>query len=239
MIASWHILLQLIQEIYQEDPSNYADEIAQLDSLRNQAMKVQKNIEGCNLLKRYFCQLYFLQKRFPTLKDTSVNTEISWYFINVYVIAWVSERHFVTKAINFFFRKDILTNSNSKKIDYRSEFTTTLFNIGAMHTQLGAAEDRSTEEGLKMACTHFQCAAWAFQVIWYLFFVEVQVGLLKKLMKLSWWTFQYLQEITAVNVRSDFDPGFLQFLIPVCLAQAQECIAEKSISGNRKLNISG
>jgi len=50
---------------------------------------------------------------------------------------------------------------------------------------------------------------------------------------------QYLQEITAVNVRSDFDPGFLQFLIPVCFAQAQECIAEKSISGNRKLNISG
>lgn len=50
---------------------------------------------------------------------------------------------------------------------------------------------------------------------------------------------QYLQEITSVNVRSDFDPGFLQFLIPVCFAQAQECIAEKSISGNRKLNISG
>ena len=61
-------------------------------------------------------------------------------------------------------RKDILTNSNSKKIDYRSEFTTTLYNIGALHTQLGAAEDRTTEEGLKMACTHFQCAAWAFQV---------------------------------------------------------------------------
>lgn len=42
-----------------------------------------------------------------------------------------------------------------------------------------------------------------------------------------------------MNVRSDFDPGFLQFLIPVCLAQAQECIAEKSITDNRKPSISG
>lgn len=61
-------------------------------------------------------------------------------------------------------RKDILGSSGPRKIDYRSEFTTTLFNIGALHSQLGAADDRTTSEGLKLACTHFQCAAWAFKV---------------------------------------------------------------------------
>lgn len=40
-----------------------------------------------------------------------------------------------------------------------------LYNIGALHSILGAEDDRSTADGLKLACTHFQCAAWAFQVI--------------------------------------------------------------------------
>lgn len=178
-------LMKYIREYYHEDPNNYTEEIRQLEKLRQQVMKINKDIDGCNLLKRYFCQLYFLQKRFPMLKDSSNVAEISW--------------------------KDVITNSNLKKIDYRNEFTVTLYNIGALHTMLGAADDRTTSEGLKLACTHFQCAAWAFT---------------------------YLQEITSVNVRSDFDPGFLQFLIPVCLAQAQECIAEKSITDNRKPSIS-
>lgn len=39
-----------------------------------------------------------------------------------------------------------------------------LYNIGALHSILGSGDDRTTPEGLKMACTHFQCAAWAFQV---------------------------------------------------------------------------
>lgn len=48
--------------------------------------------------------------------------------------------------------------------DIRFELMCVLFNIGALHTQLGATDLRSSPEGMKMACTHFQCAAWAFQV---------------------------------------------------------------------------
>lgn len=51
--------------------------------------------------------------------------------------------------------------------------------------------------------------------------------------------FQYLESINSMKSRADFDPGFFQFLIPLCLAQAQECIAEKSITDNRKPSISG
>jgi tyrosine-protein phosphatase non-receptor type 23 len=39
-----------------------------------------------------------------------------------------------------------------------------LYNIGALHTQLGSADPRISADGMKLSCTHFQCAAWAFQV---------------------------------------------------------------------------
>lgn len=48
--------------------------------------------------------------------------------------------------------------------DIRYEISSVLYNIGALHTQLGMSDTRTTEDGMKMACTHFQCAAWAFQV---------------------------------------------------------------------------
>ena len=48
--------------------------------------------------------------------------------------------------------------------DIKFEIVSILYNIGALHSILGAADDRTTPEGLKLACTHFQCAAWAFQV---------------------------------------------------------------------------
>lgn len=44
------------------------------------------------------------------------------------------------------------------------ELMAVLYNIGALHSKLGAEDLRTTQEGMKMACTHFQCAAWAFQV---------------------------------------------------------------------------
>lgn len=64
----------------------------------------------------------------------------------------------------FFFRKPSLPFMSRKTVDFRLEYTITMYNIGTLHTQLGAADDRTTNEGLKFACTHFQCAAWAFKV---------------------------------------------------------------------------
>lgn len=48
--------------------------------------------------------------------------------------------------------------------DIQFELMSILYNIGALHSKLGAAESRVSHEGMKIACTHFQCAAWAFQV---------------------------------------------------------------------------
>ena len=72
----------------------------------------------------------------------------------------------------------------------RFELESVLYNIGALHSYLGCLDKRSnddvrgghrdpsiareavfdshlhlTEQGIKMSCTHFQQAAWAFQTI--------------------------------------------------------------------------
>ena len=78
--------------------------------------------------------------------------------------------------------------------------------------RLGSSQDRTDSEGLKLACTHFQYAAWAFQTI----------------------NEKYQTESTT-----DLSLDLLQFFSQICLAQAQECILEKSILDHRKPAIIG
>ena len=69
---------------------------------------------------------------------------------------------------------------------------------------LGAEQDRTESEGLKLACTHFQIASWAFQTI---------------------------REKYTTDPTTDLSPELMQWLSLICVAQAQECILEKSILG--------
>lgn len=48
----------------------------------------------------------------------------------------------------------------SKHIDF--ELASVLFNVGAVYSILGAKEERSSSESLRLACQSFQKAAWAF-----------------------------------------------------------------------------
>lgn len=65
------------------------------------------------------------------------------------------------------------------------EMQCVLYNLGVIHSRLAAGQDRSppidlsnmsttaetespSNTALKIACTHLQCAAWAFEVIIYL-----------------------------------------------------------------------
>ena len=91
----------------------------------------------------------------------------------------------------------------------RFEIVSILYNIGAVHTQLGARTERTSAEGMKMACSHFQWAAWAFE---------------------------HLQS----NLSGlDLAPELMTFMNQLSLAQAQECILEKSMLDNRKPTIVG
>lgn len=94
--------------------------------------------------------------------------------------------------------------------DIDLELMSILYNIGALHSQLGSADSRQTPEGMKMACTHFQCAAWAFKET---------------------------REAYPHSVSASLAHEVLHFMELVCLAQAQECILEKSMSDSRKCTI--
>lgn len=162
----------------------YAKEINQLEGLRSSAVRPIKDVTGCSTLKRYFCQLHFLVSRFPMHKDGEAAVRFSW--------------------------KDVYANMVCSLPDISLEMVSILYNIGALHSQLGASDNRTTSDGMKMSCTHFQCAAWAFQ---------------------------HVREEYPQAVELDLPPYMMSFMYQLCLAQAQECILEKSMMDNRKATI--
>ncbi|XP_069698409.1 tyrosine-protein phosphatase non-receptor type 23 isoform X3 [Periplaneta americana] len=177
-------LKQYIRDVYHEDPEMYSNEIHTLEGLRAQAVCAVRDVTGCSALKRYYCQLHFLQSRFPMAKDGAAAVSFTW--------------------------RDTYANMVCNLADIRFEMVSILYNIGALHTQLGAADSRVTADGMKLSCTHFQCAAWAFQ---------------------------HLKDTFPQPAGVDLAPDVMQFMYHLCLAQAQECILEKSMMDNRKATI--
>uniref|UniRef100_A0A3B4BE80 Tyrosine-protein phosphatase non-receptor type 23 n=1 Tax=Periophthalmus magnuspinnatus TaxID=409849 RepID=A0A3B4BE80_9GOBI len=77
----------------------------------------------------------------------------------------------------------------------------------ALHSMLGAMDNRVSEEGMKVSCTHFQCSAGAFS---------------------------YLRDHFSHNYSVDMSHQILNLNINLMLGQAQECLLEKSMLDNRK-----
>ncbi|CEP08994.1 hypothetical protein, partial, partial [Parasitella parasitica] len=80
-----------------------------------------------------------------------------------------------------------------------------LYSIGAVYSQLGNAENRSTTEGVKRACNYFQHAAGCFQLLLDTVVPEMRVP-----------------------PTVDMSVYALQTLINLMLAQAQECVWQKA-----------
>ncbi|XP_076756719.1 tyrosine-protein phosphatase non-receptor type protein myopic isoform X1 [Xylocopa sonorina] len=177
-------LKQYIRDFYNEDPESYTHEIRQLENLRAAAIRPPVDVAGCSLLKRYYCQLHFLQSRFSMGKDGAAAVTFTW--------------------------RDTYANMVCSLANIRFEIISILYNIGAMHTQLGALTERTSADGMKMACAHFQCAAWAFE---------------------------HLKNSYPQPSGLDLAPELMTFMHQLCLAQAQECILEKSMLDNRKPTI--
>lgn len=172
--------MQYIAECYQEDPETFSKEIYELETLRAAAYNPSNDVNGCNLIKRYYCQLHSLQNRFPLENDRNLVT-FSW--------------------------RDVYSNNTTQSTELRNDMAVVLYNYGALHTQLGASVNRSTEDEMKLACTHFQCAAWAFETV---------------------------REKFHSACTNDMYPEIMIFMQNICFAQAQECILEKSLIDNRK-----
>lgn len=141
------------------------------------------DVSGCLTLKRYYAQLHSLQGRFPA----------------------ISERQLLS-----FLWTDVHTSMISKSTDLQFEIAAILYNIGCLHATVGSLDARTTGDGMKVACTHFQCSAWAFQ---------------------------HLRENYPQQLSGDMSRELLLFMEQLSFAQAQECILEKSLADNRKAGI--
>ncbi|XP_047115179.1 tyrosine-protein phosphatase non-receptor type 23-like [Schistocerca piceifrons] len=174
-------LKQYIRDFYHEDPESYSNEIHTLEGLRAAAVCAVKDFSGVSTLTRYYCQLHFLQSKFPMFKDGAAAVSFTWR--NVYG----SMVHTIA--------------------DIRYEILCILYNMGALHTQLGALDTRVSADGIKMSCAHFQYAAGAFE---------------------------HLKDSFPQPAGVDLAADIIQFMYYLSLAQAQECVLEKSMMDNRR-----
>ncbi|XP_074208895.1 rhophilin-1 isoform X4 [Camelus bactrianus] len=166
-------LKELISGHFGEDGTSYEAEIRELEELRQQAVRTPSRSEaGLELLMAYYNQLCFLEARFVT-PARSLGLLFHWY--------------------------DSLTGVPAQQQALAFEKGSVLFNIGALHTQLGARQDRSCPRGTSRAVKAFQRAAGAF-------------GLLRE-------NFSHAPS-------PDMSPTSLSMLEQLMTAQAQECVFE-------------
>ncbi|XP_033011830.1 rhophilin-1 [Lacerta agilis] len=168
-------LKEMIWEHYGEDGALYESEIKDLVELRQAMRTPSRNEAGLELLMEYYSQLYFLDNRFfPPNKNLGV----------------------------FFHWYDSLTGVPSHQRALAFEKGSVLFNIGALHTQIGARQDRTTLQGVDCAIEAFQKASGAFN---------------------------YLKENFSNAPSLDMSAASLNMLVRLMIAQVQECVFEKLI----------
>nr|XP_036879041.1 rhophilin-1 [Manis javanica] len=165
-------LKELISGHFGEDSTSYEAEIGELEDLR-QAMRTPSRSEaGLELLTAYYNQLCFLDARFVAPAG-NLGLLFHWY--------------------------DSLTGVPAEQQSLAFEKGSVLFNIGALHTQIGARQDRSCLEGTSRAVEAFQRAAGAFSL---------------------------LRENFSHAPSLDMKPASLSMLEQLMTAQAQECVFE-------------
>ncbi|KAG5856819.1 hypothetical protein ANANG_G00011940 [Anguilla anguilla] len=172
---------QFILKNYGENPENYNEQLKKLEQLRLSAVNVTRDFEGCSTLRKYFGQLHYLQSRVPLGTGQEAAVPISW--------------------------TEIFSGKTVTHDDISYEQACILYNLGALHSMLGAMDNRVSEEGMKVSCTHFQCSAGAFS---------------------------YLRDHFSHNFSVDMSHQILNLNINLMLGQAQECLLEKSMLDNRK-----
>ncbi|KAJ8354165.1 hypothetical protein SKAU_G00217320 [Synaphobranchus kaupii] len=172
---------QFILKNYGENPENYNEQLKKLEQLRLSAVNVTRDFEGCSTLRKYFGQLHYLQSRVPLDSGQEAAVPISW--------------------------TEIFSGKTVTHDDISYEQACILYNLGALHSMLGAMDNRVSEEGMKVSCTHFQCSAGAFS---------------------------YLRDHFSHNFSVDMSHQILNLNINLMLGQAQECLLEKSMLDNRK-----
>lgn len=165
-------LKELISGHFGEDSASYEAEIRELEDLRQAARTPSQSEAGLGPLMAYYNQLCFLDARFVA-PPGNLGLHFHWY--------------------------DSLTGVPAQQRALAFEKASVLFNIGALHTQIGARQDRSCLEGTHHAIEAFQRAAGAFSL---------------------------LRENFSRAPSPDMSPASLSMLERLMTAQAQECVFE-------------
>ncbi|XP_057592796.1 rhophilin-1 [Hippopotamus amphibius kiboko] len=165
-------LRELISGHFGEDSMSYEAEIRELEDLRQATRTPSRSEAGLELLTAYYNQLCFLEARFVT-PARSLGLLFHWY--------------------------DSLTGVPAQQRALAFEKGSVLFNVGALHTQIAARQDRSCPEGASRAVEAFRRAAGAFSL---------------------------LRENFSHAPSPDMSPASLSMLQQLMTAQAQECIFE-------------
>ncbi|KAG5900121.1 hypothetical protein JTB14_012794 [Gonioctena quinquepunctata] len=162
-----------ILEHYSENANQHEDAISDFMDTRQAMRTPLRDSSGIALLFRYYNQLYFVERRFFP-PDRSLGIYFEWF--------------------------DSLTGVPSCQRTVAFEKACVLFNIGAVYTQIGAKQDRSTAKGLDAAVDNFLRAAG---------------------------TFKYINENFTNAPSMDLGPEMLDMFVQLMLAQARECLLEK------------
>uniref|UniRef100_H2ZLJ9 BRO1 domain-containing protein n=1 Tax=Ciona savignyi TaxID=51511 RepID=H2ZLJ9_CIOSA len=172
-----------ISEHYSEDPESFSEEIADFADLRNSTRTPSRNHDGAVLLLEYYNQLYFIENRFfPPYKPLGVY--FHWY--------------------------DSITGLPAAQRSISLEKASTLFNLGALYSQIGTRADRTRRRGIEIAVDSFQHAAGAFN---------------------------YLKLNFSNAPTADLSHSILSALMWLMLAQGQECVLEMRVLGGFEIEL--
>lgn len=166
----------------------------QIQQEREEILNLQDGSEGGRLhLIKYAQEVEFLDKHFPInfpSGSKKLNYNFSWY--------------------------DSYDSTKLSQGNTFYEIAGCLYNAAVIDTQIGAVQNRSTDEGVTLSVKKFKSAASIFD------FIKTKLSV------------KMPEKIT-----SDISSDALECVISICNAHTQQCVVEKSILNNMSLLVIG
>ena len=176
---------QYISTKYDQYPNMFTQDMEAIDRLRVDAVNtLEPHVSGIRNLTAYAAQLVFIGGKFPI----DIGVDFTWY-----------------PALGFNTQKPMSENN------LRFELANVLYNLAALYSQLAISLNRSTSDGLKLACNYFCQAAGVIS---------------------------HLKTVIIPDMRAsppeDMDTMTLESIQQLLLAQAQECFWSKAVKDELK-----
>lgn len=211
---------QYISSKYDQHPDMFAADLEAIDSLRSSAINsIEPHTSGVRKLQAYAAQLVWIGGKFPVdvcgwiLRSTWPRTHLVPDWRRIHVVSCAGIQH-TTAGYSNAQRLGLSSADRLRAVsenNVRFELANILFNLAAMYSQLATSTNRTTSDGLKLACNYFCLSA----------------GVLS-----------HLKTTIIPDMRTeppeDMDTMTLESLEHLMLAQAQECFWQKAVKDGMK-----